>query len=448
MIPLLVLITAAQVPAAYRLPDVPHVRQKPDFCGEACVEMALRHFHQPGTQDDVFTWSKTPRSENRGAWTKELKLAVEHAGFDPGPVWISVPARGADERMSALLDEALSDLRAGYPSILCMHFSSDADAPEHFRLLVGYEDSGQTLLFEDPAKDTGPTRFTREELLRIWPLKYSASTYTLVRLRLEPKKPIARAEPYEQHVAEARAKYGKPLDDLTPVSSQPFVVWAESPRPDITTVQWTVRQLEAEYFARRPDRTYDIFLFDGADSYVRHAKQMFGEEPGTPYGYASSTHHALVMNIATGGGTLVHELVHPYLAANFTDPPTWLNEGLASLYEQSSERDGRIIGLTNWRLSGLQAALRRGPILPFAKLVATSDTTFRDGDEALHYAQARYLMLYLQEEGLLHDFVRRALDQQRQDPSAAQALIQTLGPRRWSTLDTTWRAWVMGLSFR
>jgi len=36
------------------------------------------------------------------------------------------------------------------------------------------------------------------------------------------------------------------------------------------------------------------------------------------------------------------------------------NEGLASLYEQSAERDGRIIGQTNWRLRGLQSAIRKG----------------------------------------------------------------------------------------
>ena len=42
------------------------------------------------------------------------------------------------------------------------------------------------------------------------------------------------------------------------------------------------------------------------------------------------------MNIATGGGTLVHEIVHPFMAANFEQCPSWFNEGLGSLYEQSA----------------------------------------------------------------------------------------------------------------
>src|SRR5688572_25213694 len=114
----LALLIAAAAPASFRLPDVPHVRQKPDFCGEACVEMALRHFKRPGTQDDVFAWSGVPRALNRGAWTKELKVAVQRAGFDPGQVWFTAPARSPRPRMNALLDESLADLRAGYPSIL------------------------------------------------------------------------------------------------------------------------------------------------------------------------------------------------------------------------------------------------------------------------------------------------------------------------------------------
>ncbi len=442
MLLLLALISAASPPASFRLPNVPHVKQKPDYCGEACVEMALKHFGRAGTQDDVFGWSGVDPALNRGAWTRELKVAVERAGFEPGAVWSTTAARDPEPQMRVLLDEALADLRSGWPSILCMHYASAADAPEHFRLLVGYENGGDTLVFEDPALDAGPTRFTRAQLFELWPLKYDVSRWTLVRLRLKP------ADPYAAHVAQTRAKYGRALDDLEYAVEPPFVVWSDGGgKPDTRTVRWTVKQLEALYFDERPRGTYDVFLFDGAESYVRHAKAMFGEEPGTPYGYASSQHKALVMNIATGGGTLVHELVHPYLAANFDDPPTWLNEGLASLYEQSSEKDGRIVGLPNWRLEGLQRALARGPIMPFAQLVQTSDARFRDEDEGLHYAQARYLMQYLQEEGLLQEFVRRALKQQREDPTAALALRQTLGEPRWRTLDATWRRWVLGLSF-
>ena len=51
--------------------------------------------------------------------------------------------------------------------------------------------------------------------------------------------------------------------------------------------------------------------------------------------------------VATGGGTLVHEIVHPFMRANFPECPAWFNEGMGSLYEQCSEVNGRIAGLTN-----------------------------------------------------------------------------------------------------
>ena len=251
----------------------------------------------------------------------------------------------------------------------------------------------------------------------------------------------APPDDYEQHVRATREKYGAALDDLTPIIERPFVVWGEP--PDARTVRWAVERLERDFFAARPDGIYDVFLFKDAESYRRHAKQMWNEVPSTPFGYASSQHRALVMNIATGGGTLVHEIVHPYVAANFTDAPTWLNEGLASLYEQSSERDGHIVGLTNWRLAGLQSALASGSAGNLAQLVTMSDAQFRDEDEGLHYAQARYLMMYLQEEELLRDFIARAL----KDESAAHALRATLGEARWKSLDRVWRKWVMALRY-
>ncbi|MBL8956137.1 MAG: C39 family peptidase [Myxococcaceae bacterium] len=175
MVLLLALISAATPPGSFHLPNVPHVKQKPDYCGEACVEMTLKHFGRAGTQDDVFVWSGVDPKLNRGVWTRKLKVAVERGGFEPGPVWFTAPASDPEPRMRRLLDEALADLRAGWPSIFCMHHSSSPETTEHFRLLVGYEDGGETLVFEDPALDAGPVKLTRAKLFELWPLKYDVS---------------------------------------------------------------------------------------------------------------------------------------------------------------------------------------------------------------------------------------------------------------------------------
>src|SRR5437879_6136842 len=81
------------------------------------------------------------------------------------------------------------------------------------------------------------------------------------------------------------------------------------------TVSWAVGHFEKELFDHRPAKILDIYLFNDAPSYEHGVEVLTGEAPTTPYGFYSSTHQGLFMNIATGGGTLVHEIVHPYVEA-------------------------------------------------------------------------------------------------------------------------------------
>jgi len=68
------------------------------------------------------------------------------------------------------------------------------------------------------------------------------------------------------------------------------------------------------------------------------------------------------MNIATGGGTLVHEMTHALMAPDFPQAPIWISEGLASLYEQCRVEKQSLKGDPNWRLPELKRALKREDI--------------------------------------------------------------------------------------
>jgi hypothetical protein len=70
-----------------RIDGVPHVRQKPDFCGEACAEMYLRKLHVPLDQDAVFDLSGLDPVLGRGCYTRDLIRALRTIGFDTGSVW-------------------------------------------------------------------------------------------------------------------------------------------------------------------------------------------------------------------------------------------------------------------------------------------------------------------------------------------------------------------------
>jgi len=122
----------------------------------------------------------------------------------------------------------------------------------------------------------------------------------------------------------------------------------------------------------------------------------------------------------------VHEIVHPFVEANFPACPAWFNEGLGSLYEQSAERNGRIVGLTNWRLRGLQEAVRKDQLPSFRELCTTTTSEFYYEDKGTNYAQARYLCYYLQEAGLLEKYYHAFRAAHQKDPSGYETLKAVL----------------------
>ena len=133
------------------------------------------------------------------------------------------------------------------------------------------------------------------------------------------------------------------------------------------------------------------------------------------------------MNIKPGYGTLTHELFHPFFHQAWPEGPAWLNEGVASLFEQPAERDGHFIGKVNWRLPGLLAGLRANAVPSFKTLVHFAPNAFYNDDTGIHYAEARYLCYWLQERGVLAKYVRRAVELKAVDPSGWQALEEVLG---------------------
>lgn len=239
-------------------------------------------------------------------------------------------------------------------------------------------------------------------------------------------------------------------EGFTVALAPPFVVVGDGGAAAVRraaegTVTWAVRRLKESFFEKDPEDIIDIWLFKDAPSYRRHAKQMFDDEPTTPYGYYSPSHKALIMNIATGGGTLVHEIVHPFVHADFPEAPAWLNEGLGSLFEQSGERDGRIVGFPNWRLPGLKDAIRAGRLPSFRALTAADSDAFYGG--ATSYAQARYLLYYLQEKGLLRELYRRFRADRKGDPTGYRTLVAVLGEKDMGAFQRRWEQWVLGLVF-
>lgn len=257
------------------------------------------------------------------------------------------------------------------------------------------------------------------------------------------------AADFEQHVARLRKQY--PAGKFTFVIEPPFVVIGDE-KPLVVrqraadTVKWAVDLLKKDYFAKDPALILDIWLFKDTASYRQNTRAIFNDEPDTPYGYYSSPHRALIMNIETGGGTLVHEIVHPFIEANFPACPAWFNEGLASLYEQSGEVEGHLHGFPNWRLPGLQRAIKDDAVPSFKSLMEMSAEAFYHQDKGTNYAQSRYLCYYLQEKGLLVKFYREFTANQATDPTGYLSLQRVLGESDLRAFQERWEKFVLGLS--
>jgi hypothetical protein len=279
---------------------------------------------------------------------------------------------------------------------------------------------------------------------------------------LARRAPFTGKEAYSEAAWAAREAQVRALvgPGFTLVRSPPFLVAGDEDAQAVgghaeRTVAWATRLLKRQYFPKDPPQILTVYLFKDAQSYERHVKRLLGRPPSTPYGFYSEAAGSLMMNIDTGGGTLVHEMVHPFMAANFPGVPAWFNEGMGSLYEQCEERDGEIRGLTNWRLAGLQEAIRKSALGTTKALVSTSTEEFYGPRSGSNYAQARYLCYYLQEKGLLVKYYK-AFHRAAKEPEGAmrdqtgyETLRRILGPEGedMAEFDRRFRAWALTLRF-
>jgi hypothetical protein len=258
------------------------------------------------------------------------------------------------------------------------------------------------------------------------------------------------AEEYAAHAAELRASLSR---EFTVTVAAPFVLVGDGRAEDVRAygadvVTWAASRLARDLFPLEPAPIVDIWIFNGDESYRRNTSALFAETPSTPYGYTSPCRHALIINAGLGNGTLVHEMVHALLEANFPRAPVWLDEGLASLYEQPTDKDGHLWGLPNWRLPGLQKAIRAHRALPLPALLAASRGEFYDDDKTgLYYAEARYLLYYLQDRGLLVRFYYAFEAAQADDPTGAETLKAMLGEADLAAWQPRWETFVLGLHY-
>jgi hypothetical protein len=234
------------------------------------------------------------------------------------------------------------------------------------------------------------------------------------------------------------------------VEHPPFVVAGDMPAARLDSyAKWSVlrpaKAMWASYFREKPGDVITIFLFAGQKNYIAYAKRDY-PRGGQPYfGYYMSSDRRMVMDINTGTGTLVHELTHALIVYDFSDVPSWFNEGLGSLHEQCNVQERGITGLTNWRLPCLQEAVRKKTLRPLSELVTQRD--FYGRRQGTNYAQARYFCMYMQKKGLLKRFYEHFRANHRGAGADVRAVEHVFGAEL-PEIEKAYIQWVMTLRYR
>jgi hypothetical protein len=197
------------------------------------------------------------------------------------------------------------------------------------------------------------------------------------------------------------------------------------------------------FFDHKPDQPVTIVVFGSETSYHAAAASLDGYEPLAYAGYTQRGKRRIVVNLATGRGTLAHELAHVLASFDFPEMPEWFDEGLAALHEDAAfSEDGlTLIGASNWRSRIVAEALLRSE-LPSLESVANSPE-FRGEGEGLNYAVVRCFCVYLQERGLLSHFYRKFRGTIAADANGIATLCELLGSGSIAEVDRDFRAWVM-----
>ncbi len=145
------------------------------------------------------------------------------------------------------------------------------------------------------------------------------------------------------------------------------------------------------------------------------------------------------------GASLRHEFIH-LLHWGHMDRlrqvhPVWVQEGLASLFEDYEWGDaGQPIFRSNIRHNLARGAAMHGNAPPMPRFFATSYAVFMDKAE-LNYAVARSIFEFLADRGKLAAWYRAYTEGFERDPTGAKAMEEVFG-RPIAEIDKEWRRWV------
>lgn len=194
-------------------------------------------------------------------------------------------------------------------------------------------------------------------------------------------------------------------------------------------IRQVTESMTNHFISKTPDSATAVFLFKDFESYKDFTLKNtdIEEKDLSPYGYYKISQNIIVIYYLSWKGSTKHEVTHRFTKADFPNAPSWFDEGLSSLNEKSAFKDGRLKGEFSWRIIALRRAINDYRYTKLEQLMKTDDEELYGKRVSFYYAQSRYLLMYLEEKGLLEKYYKLFRDTYEQDNTGISQLEKILG---------------------
>jgi len=140
---------------------------------------------------------------------------------------------------------------------------------------------------------------------------------------------------------------------------------------------------------------------------------------------------------------LAHALHHRHMDVLGQEHPLWIQEGLASLYEEYLlDDDGTIHFPANDRHEQAKLLARDDRLMSWPRLAAVEPTSMRE-EAFVAYPQLRSIFRFIAEQGRLESWYRLFVEGFEVDPTGLTAL-ETVFDRPLAEVEMAWRRWLDG----
>ncbi|MBE2218979.1 MAG: hypothetical protein IAE90_12285 [Ignavibacteria bacterium] len=191
-----------------------------------------------------------------------------------------------------------------------------------------------------------------------------------------------------------------------------------------TDMRYTIDAMSGNFTKKLPTTVTPIYLFGDFDKYKEFVLKNYdiAEDDISPYGFFKISKNVIVVRYVSWKGSILHEITHRFTRSDFPTMPSWFDEGFASLNEKSTFKEGKLVGEFSFRIIPLRRAIENNTYTSIEQMMKTDDEELYSRRSSFYYAQSRYLLMYLQEKGLLETYYKTFRDTYAEDETGISQL--------------------------